>query len=219
MTSSYLDELDRLLLNQSDDCMLLSELDGFLTGIAVSPDLISPSDWLAPIWSGEDGEGQPDFQDTQDLQRFIDLVMRHYNEILTSLDNPGGYEPVLETDTRTGETLWEMWIEGFGQAMDMAPAGWRRLIADDDAGCAAAVTGIRTLRAFASGEGDLSRKDEGRWNREAPDLIPVWVEMLHQWRLDNDPHRPAVVKRSKVGRNDPCPCGSGKKYKKCCGLN
>ncbi|WP_245439754.1 SEC-C metal-binding domain-containing protein [Microvirga aerophila] len=23
----------------------------------------------------------------------------------------------------------------------------------------------------------------------------------------------------KVGRNDPCPCGSGKKYKKCCGLN
>ncbi len=28
-----------------------------------------------------------------------------------------------------------------------------------------------------------------------------------------------VVKKNKVGRNDPCPCGSGKKYKKCCGLN
>ena len=26
-----------------------------------------------------------------------------------------------------------------------------------------------------------------------------------------------VVKKDKVGRNDPCPCGSGKKYKKCCG--
>jgi len=26
-----------------------------------------------------------------------------------------------------------------------------------------------------------------------------------------------VVKKNKVGRNDPCPCGSGKKYKKCCG--
>jgi preprotein translocase subunit SecA len=26
-----------------------------------------------------------------------------------------------------------------------------------------------------------------------------------------------VVKGQKVGRNDPCPCGSGKKYKKCCG--
>jgi preprotein translocase subunit SecA len=31
--------------------------------------------------------------------------------------------------------------------------------------------------------------------------------------------RPSTVRRSvpKVGRNDPCPCGSGKKYKKCCG--
>lgn len=28
-----------------------------------------------------------------------------------------------------------------------------------------------------------------------------------------------VVKGKKVGRNDPCPCGSGKKYKKCCGAN
>jgi preprotein translocase subunit SecA len=26
-----------------------------------------------------------------------------------------------------------------------------------------------------------------------------------------------VVRGKKVGRNDPCPCGSGKKYKKCCG--
>ncbi len=28
-----------------------------------------------------------------------------------------------------------------------------------------------------------------------------------------------VVKSKKIGRNDPCPCGSGKKYKKCCGMN
>nr|WP_246516611.1 SEC-C metal-binding domain-containing protein [Salicibibacter cibarius] len=26
-----------------------------------------------------------------------------------------------------------------------------------------------------------------------------------------------VVKEEKIGRNDPCPCGSGKKHKKCCG--
>ena len=33
--------------------------------------------------------------------------------------------------------------------------------------------------------------------------------------------RPAAAKKSavKVGRNDPCPCGSGKKYKNCCGRN
>ncbi len=33
------------------------------------------------------------------------------------------------------------------------------------------------------------------------------------------PQRPQTIRRDvpKVGRNDPCPCGSGKKYKKCCG--
>jgi len=33
------------------------------------------------------------------------------------------------------------------------------------------------------------------------------------------PNKPIVNKTPKVGRNDPCPCGSGKKYKKCCGAN
>ena len=34
----------------------------------------------------------------------------------------------------------------------------------------------------------------------------------------SDKKRP-IKKGEKVGRNDPCPCGSGKKYKKCCGAN
>jgi preprotein translocase subunit SecA len=35
---------------------------------------------------------------------------------------------------------------------------------------------------------------------------------------DNGKQKP-IVKGKKIGRNDPCPCGSGKKYKKCCGKN
>lgn len=35
---------------------------------------------------------------------------------------------------------------------------------------------------------------------------------------DGEPEKPKTVKKgANVGRNDPCPCGSGKKYKKCCG--
>jgi preprotein translocase subunit SecA len=34
---------------------------------------------------------------------------------------------------------------------------------------------------------------------------------------DDEPKKPVARSSSKVGRNDPCPCGSGKKYKKCCG--
>ena len=34
---------------------------------------------------------------------------------------------------------------------------------------------------------------------------------------DHDHSHTFVRKDPKIGRNDPCPCGSGKKYKKCCG--
>jgi len=36
---------------------------------------------------------------------------------------------------------------------------------------------------------------------------------------DDGPKKPVIRSNDKVGRNDPCPCGSGKKYKKCCGAN
>ena len=34
---------------------------------------------------------------------------------------------------------------------------------------------------------------------------------------ENQVKKPTIREEDKVGRNDPCPCGSGKKYKKCCG--
>ena len=64
------------------------------------------------------------------------------------------------------------------------------------------------------------------WNMLA---VPApWLFELPQWdgvlsaedrkSIQKDYNRSkTVVNESKVGRNDPCPCGSGKKYKKCCG--
>ena len=57
-----------------------------------------------------------------------------------------------------------------------------------------------------------------------------WLYELEEWDSLLTPERRkelyrdqknsgTVVKDKKVGRNDPCPCGSGKKYKKCCGAN
>ena len=41
-----------------------------------------------------------------------------------------------------------------------------------------------------------------------------------QSTLENpDVNRTVVREEPKIGRNDPCPCGSGKKYKNCCGKN
>jgi preprotein translocase subunit SecA len=57
-----------------------------------------------------------------------------------------------------------------------------------------------------------------RVNREqgAPKREKV-AEPLEASHGGGGPRKPAVRSSEKVGRNDPCPCGSGKKYKKCCG--
>ena len=53
--------------------------------------------------------------------------------------------------------------------------------------------------------------------------LPQWADLLTPDRRKElflqQKKSGTVVKEKKVGRNDPCPCGSGKKYKKCCGAN
>lgn len=164
------------------------------------------------------GDAPPPFEEAASLQRFLDLVMEHYNTVLASLDAPGGYEPILDTDPRTGEILWEMWIDGFAAAMKLAPTGWNLVRASDDAGAKAALAGIIELAAASGGPIPADEEQQRRLDQLASDFIPIWVQMLHEWRLDNEANKPAAG-RTKVGRNDPCSCGSGKKYEKCCALN
>ena len=81
-------------------------------------------------------------------------------------------------------------------------------------------TGVRkefpgVLRAFfnyVSNTGKIPGAAE--WTDWVSELEP---EYLDRFRTDGSMRGNTVRKAlSKVGRNDPCPCGSGKKYKKCC---
>lgn len=51
--------------------------------------------------------------------------------------------------------------------------------------------------------------------------LPVWDELLSEERrkelYKEQKKSGTIVKDKKIGRNDPCPCGSGRKYKQCCG--
>lgn len=53
--------------------------------------------------------------------------------------------------------------------------------------------------------------------------IPAWKNIFPEEKLRElyleQKKSGTIIKPKKVGRNDPCPCGSGKKYKKCCGRN
>jgi uncharacterized protein len=201
------------------DAMLVSELDGFLAGILVCPDLIMPGEWLPLVW-GSDEDEAPVFENARQAEQLVGLVMEHYNATANDLHS-GCYAPVFEVDARHDETLWELWIEGFETAMQLRPDSWADILKGDEK-ARMALTGLVMLIDIAHAESDLAEQEVQELTEKAPDLIPAWIEILNAWRVSQHlASQPVTPKPTfgKVGRNDPCPCGSGKKYKKCCGLN
>ena len=221
--SRRLKQLDEELLALGEETMLLEELDGFIAGLLVCPELIKPGEWLPIIWNRDGGDQQPAFNNLGHVNRVLGLVMEHYNDAArTLIERPGRYSPLFAIDKRNDDIIWELWIEGFEKAIALRPASWKTLL-DADVDTAAAMRGMLLLADIA--RGDRQVKDGDILSAAAPDKIADWVVTLNEWRLANCQPIPGVhpegaaAPTKKVGRNDPCPCGSGKKYKKCCGLN
>ena len=212
-----------------DEAMLIEEFDGFVAGLLVCPEVVSPNEWLPLIWSRE-GQVEPSpLKDLDHANRLFALIMDNYNDVvLTLMKRPDRYRPLFPVDARNDDIIWEVWIEGFAAAVSLRPASWQSLL-DADPETADAMAGMMMLTDIVRGElDDIPQEDVDKLREAAPDLIPGWVVTLHEWRLANSRTVSSVVERAaspssatrgKVGRNEPCPCGSGKKYKRCCGLN
>jgi len=111
-------------------CMQLSELDGFLAGIAIGPRLIMPSVWLPFVWHDD----APIFENLQQANEMLGIMMRRYNEIIRLVDaGPGTYHPVFSVD-EAGAVCPSDWAVGFIQAISLCQDDWEPLATDPDAG-------------------------------------------------------------------------------------
>jgi uncharacterized protein len=111
------------------DCMQLSELDGFLAGIAAGPAMIPPSTWLAMIWH----DGEPEYADAEEMQAILGTIVRRYNAIIRGLDTaPDAYRLVL-VEQDDGSFDASDWTLGFLQAMALSQDDWAPLIQDSTA--------------------------------------------------------------------------------------
>ncbi|WP_240499898.1 UPF0149 family protein [Sphingomonas montana] len=209
---SRLRRLDEILADlPMDDPMLLSELDGYLTAVAVHPQAIDQAAWLPPIWGGGHGEAPP-FDDPIDVQMFADMVAARHQEVVRDLAR-GKPQPLFDIDERNGEVLWEIWIDGFAMGMEAHAEGW-----DAVPGDGAAMAALSSLRTLVDVAGDAAELDSAEINAlcdAAPGLIVADIRTLYAGQVRPDGGA-AAVEVAKVGRNDPCPCGSGRKHKKCC---
>lgn len=223
LTNAEYDRLDALLdLSDADDAMNLEEMDGFFAALICGPELVPPSEYLGKIWGGED---ETPFETTDELEEFLNLAMRHWNRIASLLaDRDQIFEPQLWIEEGEELPRGNRWALGFLRGMGMRRESWDEIFRDEDK--------LAMLLPVMALVHENDPDPEMRTWKKPPDRklrenlivgIAVAAQKLHDYfrtHRARDARSRATGERKaepKIGRNDPCYCGSGKKYKKCCG--
>lgn len=197
------------------DTMTLEALDGFLTGLAAGPGEIPHEGWWPRIWS-EGGE-QPEYE-TETQEPYVRALIDRHLETIRRRLAAGRHEPLIEESSEPEAV--EEWAFGFAAATAVRPGSWD--VIGEHKQAALAVASIALLIPPNPDE-EVDEElepldDESR--RTIVGNLPHLIRMAYAyWR--GQPVKPLVEPRrsQKIGRNEPCPCGSGRKYKKCCGAN
>ena len=212
-------EKDRLqaLLDQRKDAMNFEKLDGFFAALIAGPEVILPSEYLPEVFGGNGHLGE-EFRSLADVQEFLSLMMRHWNRIAATLAEDQPYVPVLLEDD-DGVTHANDWADGFVQGMEMRRPGWQILLDDDDhAGCV-----VPMLMLHHEHDEDPEMRPPAIDQKTREEIIVQMASgLLLAYRYFRKRMSAAGMAAGgrpteRIGRNAPCPCGSGKRYKRCCG--
>lgn len=198
-------------------------LEGYLTGVVVAPELIPPSRWVAVLW----GDEEPAFDSDADLQAVLGTLMTRYNSLIGDIDRSLArleeehvctYCPAfLANGDKPAHADVREWVSGFWRAMALAPEGWRTF-AEDERLQPVIIPFIGFLDLGEDGIFEPADDIDERLD-DCSEQIPRAILVLHKiakLRAARGFERPAPIRHTKTGRNDPCPCRSGKKYKRCC---
>ncbi|MEE9494626.1 MAG: UPF0149 family protein [Gammaproteobacteria bacterium] len=189
----------------------VSELDGYFSALACSPDIIIPSKWVPFLWGGE--FQSPEWQSIEEATQFTEAIMALYNNVMQSFQD-NEYEPLfLYNRVEEKEyTVVDEWCNGFLRGLRL----WGHMDPDD---MQVLEKSLYPIRLFATEEGfdALKSMNHAEIVRQQNTIEPL-IQQLHKhfFKLRGKDKNTFVRETPKVGRNDPCPCGSGKKFKRCC---
>ncbi len=195
----------------------ISAMDGYFTAIVSYVDDIHFNDWYPAFWGG--AEHLPKWKSEQTYQRFFDSLIQHMNQVaLMLVDYPDDYSPIFnEAESREGLDV-EDWCLGYQRGVELA-GGWADL-PEHEQGLLGLIT-MHTVGVDVIGNSADDPEQEISTEEAFTEVLKVAAVGLHQYWAGQRSATAAVNAvpvrtEPKVGRNDPCPCGSGKKYKQCC---
>jgi len=189
----------------------ISYFDGFLTSLAIGPSVVPASKWLPILIETETGA-----LDAEDAALLSTILVSQFGVLTEALHNaPETYEPFFWVDG-DGKSVFSDWADGFFEATQFFRKHWSRLLEDEQnrdliLPILLQVDSDELRQILASSGIDLDEAAESSKGE-----IVESVLALHDYWSERTVVPLRCHKSRKVGRNAPCPCGSGKKYKKCC---
>jgi uncharacterized protein len=207
-------------------------LDGFLVGLLLQPEPVLPSQWLPHVFDSE-GRDQAMPSGADAFKRITELILRQHAYLAACINAREAFDPIVfplvdeagaEVGGKAGIEALAPWAVGFTSALHSFPQ-LLDMHGEDSALAESLVGVLRHLPQDPDEPAAEARRfadDKRRIERDMPlDGLDDAIEHLIECVLDiadlSRPRRPTSRAAPKVGRNDPCPCGSGRKYKQCHG--
>jgi uncharacterized protein len=221
LTDAELDRLGGFLKScKGGRAMNVEQLDGFFAALIAGPENVMPSEYYREVFGGEMSDAC-EFRSIDQANEILGLMMRHWNTIAGTLFKGEVYVPLLLED-EDGIAHGNDWAHGFMRGMHMRHDGWGDLVNDEEhGGC---LIPMMMLRHEHDEDPEMRPKPISPEKREEVILrMTAGLLQAYQYFRERRQVKPSVHRSEprrnapKVGRNDLCPCGSGKKYKKCCG--
>ncbi|MEW6526421.1 MAG: UPF0149 family protein [Spirochaetota bacterium] len=221
------------------DALTLEQLDGFLFCLSISSPFISLEEIIASIF----GSSSPVFNSFQDVSTFNEYLLQAQNAYTHAWNNNKLVFPFNITEKKMTNDLIHLvqdWCYGFVRGVILNYNDW--MPPDEQILKILQITQEHVYTSFfliymtayvlypdklPLSKEMVEKEGVDKFKQELADNIlalPVAVEVLVHYGkhlrnnyLKGKRMQENFYQSAKVGRNDPCPCGSGKKYKKCCG--
>lgn len=240
LTRSLQAKLEKLFsqFGNTDEHFNINELQGFMHALVITPDIIKPREWIPKIFIDQ----MPEYNSIEQAQAVMDTMLDVYNRyndlrIKGKLKFPYN---IGKIDDDLFDDIMD-WCWGFLDGLRLRMDIWlSRVIAEelgiDEDPVANSVAVFKALADDSFDATPIIEKIRAEFSEEMSEeemesrltafllmALPGAVQTLQEFgnMMDEDRIREEAMQQptrsGKIGRNDPCPCGSGKKFKKCCG--
>ena len=208
------------------------ELQRFLFTVVSAPELIQPSEWL-PIIFAEEEAGYSNLDEANEI---LGQIMALYNTVNAAVLDPPTLLPAdcpLRDDVLANfgdDAPIAQWSRSFLRGHQWLEELWEKTLPEEfQQELDATLTALSFFSSREMAESFHAETATGEQSLEAMadaihQVVPMAVaQYAHMGRsiaavlAESEWDKPERTHHAKIARNEPCPCGSGKKYKNCCG--